>query len=364
MSNAVLIAVVISLLLGGGGLVYFLFARKQSAPAAQPAETPVAHPLPAEEPVTAVSAAGALADARQHYYKTAFSVAQLDHAVPEDHKEIVTQARQSLSDIARQERLLPRRPMLMPQLLRALNDPESTRNTLAGIILQDPVLAADVLKIANSPYYRIAREPVDSIDRAIVLLGTDGLKSVVAASIMQPVFRLPKGQFAAFAPTLWDFAMRTSSAAGVYARQTKLADPLTAQLLGLLSALGPLALFRLTSELYRAHPGLQPRPETFIHLLDAEGDAVSSAIASQWQLPETFVLALAESRGLGHIEELSPLGRALEAGRCCALLSLAPASGRRSIAANKAAMAMGLETTAFDAVWAALNTAKANMKPA
>lgn len=360
MSNAVLIAVVISLLLGGGGLVYLLLARRRPAPSVEPA-APV-HPLPAEEPVTAISIVGVLADARQHYYKTAFSAIQIGHSVPEGHKEIVAEVRQSLDGIAGQERLLPRRPMLMPQLLRALNDPDSTRNELAGIILQDPVLAADVLKIANSPYYRIAREPVDSIDRAIVLLGTDGLKSVVAASILQPVFRLPKGQFEAFAPTLWEFAMRTSTAAGVYAGRTRVADHLTAHLLGLLAALGPLALFRLTSEIYRAHPGLLARPETFIHLIDAEGDAVSSAIASHWQLPETFVLALAESKGLGHIEGLSPLGRALEAGRCCALLSLAPASGSRSIAANKAAMAMGLETTAFDAVWAALNAAKANMK--
>ncbi len=256
--------------------------------------------------------------------------------------------------------MLPRRPLLLPQLLRALNDPQSTREDLSAIILQDPVLAADVLRTANSPFYRIAREPVDSLDRAIMLLGIEGLKSVVATSIIQPVFRTPKGQFDAFAPTLWELAMRTATASGIYAARTRTADPTTAQLLGLLSALGPLAVFRATSEAYREHTNRVAREEVYVRLIEAHADATSSAIASHWHLPESFVLALYESRGTGHLHNLSALGKALEAGRCCALLSLAPPGNQRSILANKAAMAMGIGTTVFDAIWSALNAATGN----
>jgi HD-like signal output (HDOD) protein len=363
-SNAVVIAAIVLLL--GGGLVWFLATRKRKRPPvdSMKSQAPAAIPAAEDEAESVASAnpSGLLEEARHHYYCTAFSVTKFDAPVLEVHHAVIEEVGRSLATIAEQERLLPRRPMLMPQLLRALNDPESTREEMSAIILQDPVLAADVLKIANSPYYRVSREPVDSIDRAIVLLGTEGLKSVVAASILQPVFRQPRGPFDAFATTLWDLAMRTATAVGIYAKQTRLADPLTAQLLGLLSALGPLALFRITAEIYRNHPELQPRAEVFAHLIDTEGDAVSGAIAAHWELPETFVLALSESRGTGALEALSPLGKALEAGRCCAFLSLAPASNKRSIEANKAAMSMGLQTTAFDAVWRALNAAKSTSK--
>ncbi|MEQ1581112.1 MAG: HDOD domain-containing protein [Steroidobacteraceae bacterium] len=359
MSNAVLIALVISLLLGGG--LFFILRSSKRAPAAFEA-TAVIEPPAEPEPAAPLAdhATQMLQATRQQYYSTAFSAAELTGDIPETHQSVLDAVSLTLTGIADRERTLPRRPLLLPQLLRALNDPQTTREDLSAIILQDPVLAADVLRTANSPFYRVAREPVDSLDRAILLLGFEGLKSVVAASIMQPVFRTPKGQFDAFAPTLWELAMRTATAAGIYAARTGTADPTTAQLLGLLSALGPLAVFRATSEAYREQPRLVPRAEVYVRLIEACADATSSAIASHWELPGTFVLALYESRGTGHLENLTPLGKALEAGRSCALLSLAPPGNQRSILANKAAMAMGVGTTVFDAIWSALNAATGN----
>lgn len=359
MNNAALIALVITLLLGGG---LFFFLRAGKRPQADTAATDVVEAPAQQEAEVPLSdhATRMLLEARQQYHRTAFGTPAIADDIPETHQPIVAAVASTLTGIADRERTLPRRPLLLPQLLRALNDPESTREGLSAIILQDPVLAADVLRTANSPFYRIAREPVDSLDRAIVLLGFEGLKSVVAASIMQPVFRAAKGQFDAFAPTLWELAMRTATAAGIYAARTRTADPPTAQLLGLLSALGPLAVFRATGEAYKEHAQLVPRAEVHVRLIETHADATSSAIASHWQLPETFVLALYESHGTGHLQNLSPLGKALEAGRCCALLSLAPPGNHRSIQANKAAMAMGIGTTVFDAIWSALNAATGN----
>jgi HD-like signal output (HDOD) protein len=360
-SNAALVALVVSLVIGGG-LAFVL--RSGRLKAIDPDATDVA--VPAEPPKPEKPAADAgladhavqmLASTRQQYYCTAFSSSAVAGDYPETHQPVVDAVTAALTTLVDRERTLPRRPLLLPQLLRALNDPQSTRDDLSGIILQDPVLAADVLRTANSPFYRVTREPVDSLDRAITLLGTEGLKSVVAASILQPVFRTPKGQFDAFAPTLWELAMRTATAAGIHAARTRTSDATTAQLLGLLSALGPLAVFRATSEAYRAHPQLVPRAEVYVRLFESHADATSSAIASHWELPETFVLALYESRGTGLLGDLSPLGRSLESGRCCALLSLLPAGNQRTILANKAAMAMGIGTTVFDALWSALNAA-------
>lgn len=359
MSNASLIALVISLLLGGGLFFALRSSKRRSVDTAATdvVEAPVQRE--AEAPL-ADHATRLLQETRQQYYRTAFSTPAIADGIPDTHRPIVDAVAGTLTGLADRERTLPRRPLLLPQLLRALNDPESTREDLSAIILQDPVLAADVLRTANSPFYRIAREPVDSLDRAIVLLGFEGLKSVVAASIMQPVFRTQKGQFDAFAPTLWELAMRTATAAGIYAARTRTADPPTAQLLGLLSALGPLAVFRATGEAYRERTQLVPRAEVHVRLIEDHADATSSAVASHWQLPETFVLALYESHGTGHLQNLSPLGKALEAGRCCALLSLSPPGNQRSILANKAAMAMGIGTTVFDAIWSALNAATGN----
>ena len=63
----------------------------------------------------------------------------------------------------------------MPQLLRAVRDPSVGSGALGSIIAQDPVLAGDALRLANSSYYRTTSKPIETIQRAVVICGTDGL---------------------------------------------------------------------------------------------------------------------------------------------------------------------------------------------
>ena len=122
--------------------------------------------------------------------------------------------------------------MLLPKLMQALNDTESTRRTLVNLIVEDPSLAGSVLQRANNALYRTSREPVDSLDRAVSALGVDGLRALMAVAILQPVFRLPSGYFDSFADVTWEQAQRCAAAAETYATATASADPFIAQLLG------------------------------------------------------------------------------------------------------------------------------------
>src|SRR4029079_15930293 len=119
-----------------------------------------------------------------------------------------------------QREYFPRRPMLLPKLLQALNDTETSRRTLVNLIVGDPALAGSVLQRANNAFYRTSREPVDSLDRAVQTLGTDGLRRLLAVAILQPVFRLPRGYFDSFADNTWELAQRGASAAEKYASAT------------------------------------------------------------------------------------------------------------------------------------------------
>jgi hypothetical protein len=83
----------------------------------------------------------------------------------------------------------PRRPALMPQLLQAVNDPNAESDKLSRMIAHDPVLTADVLRLANSSLYRVTPAPIETIKRAIVVCGVDSLRGMLAAAMLQPVFR-------------------------------------------------------------------------------------------------------------------------------------------------------------------------------
>src|SRR5262245_3616199 len=147
----------------------------------------------ADEPIP--FATEAITAAFADCYKVAFGVNRFDYQIMGEHAVALASVAAAADESVHERDYFPRRPMLLPKLLQALNDDASTRQELVGLILEDPSLAGNVLIRANSAWYRTSPEPVESLDRAVRMLGTDGLKSLLATAILQPVFRLPKGYF-------------------------------------------------------------------------------------------------------------------------------------------------------------------------
>ena len=110
---------------------------------------------------------------------------------------------------------LPRRPQLLPQLLGMLNDDRASSRQIAEVIGRDPALATNLLRVANSPMYRVQSSPVQSLDRAVALVGTDGLRQLVAVALMQPVMHLEGGATGSLPQRVWE---HTELAAGIAAR--------------------------------------------------------------------------------------------------------------------------------------------------
>lgn len=86
---------------------------------------------------------------------------------------------------------LPTLPVVVSRLLALLEDPEFDMGELTELISQDPALTAKVLKVANSAYYGFAQQ-IDTLDRAVAVLGLNMLKSLTLSVGVVAV--LPKGQ--------------------------------------------------------------------------------------------------------------------------------------------------------------------------
>lgn len=72
-------------------------------------------------------------------------------------------------------------PDTVTALNRTLDDPYSTVSDTTEIISHDPVLAARLLRIVNSPYYRLPT-PVDTISMAVNIIGTHQLRFLALTS--------------------------------------------------------------------------------------------------------------------------------------------------------------------------------------
>jgi HD-like signal output (HDOD) protein len=246
--------------------------------------------------------------------------ADLEDSLPE-HDQIVAAALAAIDDAATQRRYTPRRPNLLPQLMRAVNDEDVSRRQLTAIIARDPSLVGSLLKMANSPYYRTL-QPVETIERAVVILGSDGLRSLITTVLMQPIFQVSSaGRFPRFPEIVWEHALRSAHAAIPHAAIVERADAFAAELLCLISGLAEIVLFRAAMDHCASPaPRSQPDPAVIASLLGSHWATFAWRIAASWELSELMLAGLEEQ--LVESEPTTALGRSLRFGRCAGALAV------------------------------------------
>lgn len=302
-----------------------------SAPEAAVDDSPAALELPAElqhlpEPPLLEAATVEILDPPEitkRLRQLELGLEDLGPPLSDDHP-VVASVLAAISDPATQRRLTPRRPNLLPQLMRAINDEDVSRRELSAIIARDPSMVGSLLKMANSAYYRVAAGRVESIERAVVILGSDGLRSLVASSILQPIFQINSAKvFARFPELVWEHAQRSAHAAIPHAALVERTDAFGAELLCLITGLAEIILFRATLDHCQNNPEKKkqrPMPQLIAALLASQAPVFAWRLGVEWELSELMVAALEEQ--MLTAEPTTPLGRSLRFGRTAGALAV------------------------------------------
>ena len=226
-----------------------------------------------------------------------------------------------------QARHMPRRPHLLPKLVQAINDPKASLEKVARVIGEDPALSANLLRIANSPFYRVRAKPVESLPRAAAMLGLDGLRPVVASALVQPVMQTGSGVFGRLPQLIWDHTQLASDlATGLVRSGRGQEDAFAAQMLGLLHGLGAIIVVQVLRDNYALQPQLRPNLQVIARVLDEQTVPMAHRIATDWELSERIGIAL--DAQLSDATPDDPLGRALRAGRVAGALAMLRRHGR------------------------------------
>jgi len=69
-------------------------------------------------------------------------------------------------------------PAIVNQILTCTEDPNSSMNDVADIIVFDPIITANVLRMVNSAYFGLSRQ-IDSIHDAVNMLGMNNIVDMV-----------------------------------------------------------------------------------------------------------------------------------------------------------------------------------------
>lgn len=238
-------------------------------------------------------------------------------------ERIVAAALAAIGDPVSQRKYFPRRPNLLPELIRAINDEGVSVRQLVPIVARDPALVGNLLRVANSSYYRVTQRAVETIERAIVILGSDGLRSVMAAALMQPIFQVPGAAGAArFPEIVWEHAVRSAHAAIPHAALVERVNPFAAELLTLISGLAEIVLFRAVLEHCPRSAGREDLdPAVIASILDSHSPSFAWHIGADWRLSEEMLAALEEQMVSGS-EPATALGRSLRFGRRAGALAV------------------------------------------
>ena len=97
---------------------------------------------------------------------------------------------------------LPSMPHTLQKILDNLDGLSSSAQSLELLIRDDPVLSANILRIANSPYYGVSGE-VSSLARAVVVMGFDEVKNLVIGLSLTGTFSGDLGVDLFSARQLW-----------------------------------------------------------------------------------------------------------------------------------------------------------------
>lgn len=85
-------------------------------------------------------------------------------------------------DVADQLTKMPAQPFAAMLILRLVDDPDASPAQLARLVEMDPVLSARVMRLANSPANLGDRVGVNSVARAVILLGFSAVRAIAAAA--------------------------------------------------------------------------------------------------------------------------------------------------------------------------------------
>jgi HD-like signal output (HDOD) protein len=270
--------------------------------------------------------------------------------IADEHQPLIAEASAALGRLEVQAKYLPRRPSLLPKLLSTMNSDQSSMHELAAIIGDDPALMGNLVRLANSAFYGV-RKSVESLERAVTMVGTDGIRGLIATALLHPVMSTRGGLFASFPETIWEQTLYAADAAEMHAVHVERVNGFGARLLALLHGLATNTVFRIVRDECLAERDADVKPAV-VQLLGDWTAPTSRRIAATWEMPHELQNALDDAQDSG------PLRRSLYFGRLAgAQLLMVKRGGVKEAAARATALAVDDRRIQSDRVWTRLAAA-------
>ncbi len=180
------------------------------------------------------------------------------------------------------------------EAMHLLDDLNSTADQVAEVIGRDPVLAARVLRLANSALYMRTRR-VATLREAVVLVGFAAVRSLLVTAVAYDAFARGAPGYGLDRGKMWEHALAVATVARHLAQARQLPGE-AAFVAGLLHDMGKMALSYSLQEQYQAVMEAVRNGADFVEaeraVLGWDHAQVGAEAARRWNLPEALVEAI------------------------------------------------------------------------
>ncbi|HEY3697808.1 MAG TPA: HDOD domain-containing protein [Spongiibacteraceae bacterium] len=177
-------------------------------------------------------------------------------------------------------------PEVAMKIRGMLDNNDVSARQIADVVNRDPVIAAKIVRAANSPIYFGAAK-CETVQNAIVRLGLLTTKQLVIGFTLRDLFQTNVPLFHKLMTESWQQSMDVAAISFVLARHTKLYDPEEAMLAGLVSNIGVLSVLSYA----QGYPQLLENESLLRQWTDKLKGEVGAMVLENWQFPEDIVEA-------------------------------------------------------------------------
>jgi len=205
-------------------------------------------------------------------------------------------------------------PHIVTRLVQLVNDEESTLQDFEEVIRLDPALVARLLTLVNSSYFGLTRK-VDSISRAVALLGMKNLHNIAVTDAIQGMLRSHSGSTEFSPQRLWLHSAASGICCKMIAERIFTINGDDAYLCGILHDIGLIVAMEAELETFlqlieQLTPGGPSIVELEHQLFHTDHCEVGYILAKDWRIPDPIAEAIRDHHqdDNGAIAPHSPTG--------------------------------------------------------
>jgi putative nucleotidyltransferase with HDIG domain len=192
---------------------------------------------------------------------------------------------------------LPVFPQVGIELQQVLNDPNFSAQDLVKVVSKDPKLTASLLRMVNSALYSL-RQPIETVSRAVALLGSRQISNLALGTLMLNLFKKP-GNMRFDIQGYWRHCVACGIVARALAARGGLSDPERFFVAGMLHDIGQLAILGASPEIMEfiqavLFNGSKTMPMVETEVLSFNHTQLGAKMLRMWSLPESLVEAVSK----------------------------------------------------------------------